>query len=510
MTMRLSEIVETSRRVGEASGRLAKIGHLADLLARCGPEEGRIGIGYATLREARAEPAAAEPSITLGELDRALDKLKSVKGQGAAGERLRLLRELFGRATEAEQDFLLRLSVGELRQGALEGVMVEAIAKAAGLPAGEVRRAVMLAGDAGVVAAAALQQGAAGLRRFGLQLMQPVQPMLAQPAEDIADALAQLGQAAFEWKLDGARIQAHKAGPEVRVFTRRLNDVTAAVPEVVGAVKGLPLDSAILDGEAIALRPDGSPQPFQITMRRFGRKLEVARLQAELPLHCLFFDALALDGDELIDRPNRERAAALAGVLPPELLVPRLVTGQEAEAQAFVKGALAKGHEGAVAKALEAPYAAGRRGAGWLKVKQAHTLDLVVLAAEWGNGRRQGWLSNLHLGARDPEAGGFVMLGKTFKGLTDELLAWQTEQFLTRAIARDRQTVHVRPELVVEIAFNDIQASPHYPGGLALRFARVKAYRPDKRAEEADTIATVRAIHARQAGAGPPESAGDS
>ena len=347
-----------------------------------------------------------------------------------------------------------------------------------------------------------------GCGSSGSQLMQPVQPMLAQPAEDIADALAQLGQAAFEWKLDGARIQAHKDGQEVRVFTRRLNDVTAAVPEVVGAVKGLPLDSAILDGEAIALRPDGSPQPFQITMRRFGRKLEVARLQAELPLHCLFFDALALDGDELIDRPNRERAGALAGVLPPELLVPRLVTGQEAEAEAFVKGALAKGHEGAVAKALEAPYAAGRRGAGWLKVKQAHTLDLVVLAAEWGNGRRQGWLSNLHLGARDPDAGGFVMLGKTFKGLTDELLAWQTEQFLARAIARDRQTVHVRPELVVEIAFNDIQASPHYPGGLALRFARVKAYRPDKRAEEADTIATVRAIHARQAGAGRPDPAG--
>jgi DNA ligase 1 len=521
MTMRLSEIVETSRRVGEASGRLAKVGHLAALLARCGPEEaasavallsgtprqGRIGIGYAALREARAAPAAVEPSITLGELDRALDELKSVKGKGAAGERLRLLRELFGRATEAEQDFLLRLLVGELRQGALEGVMVEAIAKAAGLRAGEVRRAVMLAGDAGDVAAAALQQGAAGLRRFGLQLMQPVQPMLAQPAEDVADALAQLGEAAFEWKLDGARIQAHKDGQEVRVFTRRLNDVTAAVPEVVDAVRGLPLDSAILDGEAIALRPDGSPQPFQVTMRRFGRKLEVARLQAELPLHCLFFDALVLDGDELIDRPNRERAAALAGVLPPELLVPRLVTGQEAEAEAFVKTALAKGHEGAVAKALEAPYAAGRRGAGWLKVKQAHTLDLVVLAAEWGNGRRQGWLSNLHLGARDQDGGGFVMLGKTFKGLTDELLAWQTEQFLARAMARDRHTVYVRPELVVEIAFNDIQASPHYPGGLALRFARVKAYRPDKRAEDADTIATVRAIHARQGGASPPEPA---
>jgi DNA ligase-1 len=513
MSMLLHDIVETSRRVGEVGGRLAKIGHLADCLARCAPEEaasavallsgmprqGRIGVGYAALRAARGEPAAAA-SLTLEELERALEGLKAVKGKGAAGERARLLRELFGRATEAEQDFLLRLLVGELRQGALEGVMVEAIAKAAGLPAAEVRRAVMLAGDAGVVAAAALGEGATGLRRFGLVLMQPVQPMLAQPAEDIADALAQLGQAAFEWKLDGARIQVHKDGDEVRVFTRRLNDVTAAVPEVVSAVRALPPASAILDGEAIALQPDGRPQPFQITMRRFGRRLEVARLQAELPLACLFFDALALAGEELIDRSNAARAEALAAVLPQELAVPRLVTGEEAAATAFVAGALAKGHEGAMAKALDAPYQAGRRGAGWLKVKQAHTLDLVVLAAEWGSGRRKGWLSNLHLGARDPAAGGFVMLGKTFKGLTDEVLAWQTAQFLAREIGRDAHTVYVRPELVVEIAFNDLQASPHYPGGLALRFARVKAYRSDKPAEDADTIETVRAIYARQGG----------
>jgi len=523
MRMMLNEIVETSRRVAEASGRLAKVGHLADCLARAAPEEaasavallsgmprqGRIGVGYAALRAARGEPPAAEASITLGELDRALEEVKAVKGKGAGGERLRLLRALFGRATEAEQDFLMRLLVGELRQGALEGVMVEGIARAAGLPVGEVRRAVMLAGDAGVVARAALGEGQAGLRRFGLELMQPVQPMLAQPADDIADALAQLGQAAFEWKLDGARIQVHKAGDEVRVFTRRLNDVTAAVPEVVSAVRGLPLASAILDGEAIALRPDGRPQPFQITMRRFGRKLDVARLQAELPLACLFFDALALDGAELIDRPNVERAGALAAVMPEELLVPRLVTADEAAATAFVAGALARGHEGAMAKALDAPYQAGRRGAGWLKVKQAQTLDLVVLAAEWGSGRRRGWLSNLHLGARDPAESGFVMLGKTFKGLTDEVLAWQTGQFLAREIARDSYTVYVRPELVVEIAFNDLQASPHYPGGLALRFARVKAYRPDKRPEEADTIDTVRAIYARQGGAAPGSSVAD-
>jgi DNA ligase-1 len=512
MSMQLNEIVLTSARVTEASGRLVKIGHLAACLERCGPDEaaiavgllagaprqGRIGIGYATLRTARAAPAAASPGLTLAELDATLDRLKSVKGQGATGERLRLLTELFARATEPEQDFLLRLLVGELRQGALEGVMVEAIARAAKLPVREVRRAAMLAGDLKVVAAAALGEGQAGLARFGLQLMQPVQPMLAQPAEDLEDALAQLGRAAFEWKLDGARIQVHKSQDEVRVFSRRLNDVTVAVPEIVETVRRLPLQEAILDGEAIALRANGRPQPFQLTMRRFGRRLDIPKLQAELPLACWFFDALTLDGESLIERPNEARFTALAAALPAELLIPRTVTDRLPDARSFVAEALARGHEGAMAKALDAPYEAGARGKSWLKVKQAHTLDLVVLAAEWGNGRRRGWLSNLHLGARDPATGGFVMLGKTFKGLTDQMLAWQTEQFLAREIGRDPYTVYVRPELVVEIAFNDLQASPHYPGGLALRFARVKAYRPDKRADDADTIATVRAIYARQ------------
>jgi DNA ligase-1 len=356
----------------------------------------------------------------------------------------------------------------------------------------------MLAGDLKVVAQAALGEGQAGLARFGLQLMQPVQPMLAQPAEDLEDALAQLGRAAFEWKLDGARIQVHKSQDEVRVFSRRLNDVTVAVPEIVETVRRLPLQEAILDGEAIALRANGRPQPFQLTMRRFGRRLDIPKLQAELPLACWFFDALTLDGESLIERPNEARFTALAAALPAELLIPRTVTDRLPDARSFVAEALARGHEGAMAKALDAPYEAGARGKSWLKVKQAHTLDLVVLAAEWGNGRRRGWLSNLHLGARDPATGGFVMLGKTFKGLTDQMLAWQTEQFLAREIGRDPYTVYVRPELVVEIAFNDLQASPHYPGGLALRFARVKAYRPDKRADDADTIATVRAIYARQ------------
>jgi DNA ligase-1 len=324
--------------------------------------------------------------------------------------------------------------------------------------------------------------------------------MLAQPAEDVADALGTLGRAAFEYKLDGARIQVHKAGGEVRVFSRRLNEVTGAVPEIVEAVQGLPVREAILDGEAIALRSDGWPQPFQISMRRFGRKLDVAAMRQSLPLRSFYFDVLALDGTPIIDQPSGERFAVLRDALPEHLRIPRTVTDRSDKAEAFVRRALAAGHEGVMAKALHAPYEAGARGKSWLKVKTATTLDFVVLAAEWGSGRRQGWLSNLHLGARDPASGGFVMLGKTFKGLTDQMLAWQTEQFLAREIARDRYTVYVRPEIVVEIAFNDLQASPHYPGGLALRFARVKAYRPDKRADEADTIDTVRAIYQRQAG----------
>jgi DNA ligase-1 len=512
--MQLHEIVETSRRVAATAARRTKIELLASCLARCEPawvetavgalsgtpRQGRIGIGYATLRAAREATAGPTPTLTLADLDLTLDRLLEVRGKGAAAERARLLRELFTRATADEQDFLVRLLTGELRQGALEGLMAEAIARASALPLDEVRRAVMMAGDIGTVAKAALGEGQAGLARFAIQLFRPIRPMLAQPAEDVADALGTLGRAAFEYKLDGARIQVHKAGDDVRVFSRRLNEVTGAVPEIVEAAQSLPVREAILDGEAIALRSDGWPQPFQITMRRFGRKLDVAALQQSLPLQSFFFDVLALDGMPMIDRSTEERIAALGQALPEPLLIPRTVTDRAEEAEAFVRRALAAGHEGAMAKALHTPYEAGARGKSWLKVKTATTLDLVVLAAEWGSGRRQGWLSNLHLGARDPANGGFVMLGKTFKGLTDQMLAWQTEQFLAREIARDRHTVYVRPELVVEIAFNDLQASPHYPGGLALRFARVKGYRADKRADEADTIDTVRALHQRQAG----------
>jgi DNA ligase-1 len=512
--MELRTIVETSRQVAAASGRLDKTGQLARCLAACEPasvptavallagepRQGRVGIGYAALRAARAEAAASTPSLTLAELDATLERIIEVCGKGAAAERARLLRALFGRATEEEQDFLVRLLLGELRQGALEGLMVEAVAKAAGLPIADVRRTVMVAGDVGAVAEVALREGAAGLQRFAIALFRPLQPMLAQPSESICDALARLGRAALEYKLDGARIQAHKAGDEVRVYSRRLNEVTDAVPEVVEAARALPVRSAILDGEAIALRQGGRPQPFQITMRRFGRRLNVAAMREELPLAPFFFDCLALDDQPLIDRPAEERFAALASAVPGSLLIPRLVTDREDEAQGFVAQALGAGHEGVMAKAPDAPYAAGARGRSWLKVKATHTLDLVVLAAEWGHGRRKGWLSNLHLGARGDD--GFVMLGKTFKGLTDALLAWQTEQLLAREVARDAWTVYVRPELVVEVAFNDIQTSPHYPGGMALRFARVKRYRPDKAAEDADTIETVRAILAAQAGHG--------
>jgi DNA ligase-1 len=332
--------------------------------------------------------------------------------------------------------------------------------------------------------------------------MQPVLPMLSQSAEDPSAALQALGTAAFEWKIDGARVQVHKAGEDVRVYTRNLNDVTARVPEIVAAVRAIPRHNLILDGEAIALRPDGTPHSFQLTMQRFGRRLDVEAKQRELPLSVFFFDCLLCDDEVLVEHPASERFGALARALDSSVIIPRIVTAEPAEAAVFFEQALAHGHEGVMAKSLTAPYEAGRRGAGWLKVKRANTLDLVVLAAEWGNGRRNGWLSNLHLGARDEASGGYVMLGKTFKGLTDQMLEWQTRQFLGLETAREGVTVYVQPALVVEIAFNEVQASRRYPGGLALRFARVKGYRPDKRPEAADTIDTVRALYAAQMHAG--------
>ena len=510
MSTLLAAVVDASSRVAQTHSRLAKRDAIAACLRGAQADEveiavaylagetrqGRIGIGYAMLAALRASHAA-QPLLTLRDVDAALDRIATTGGKGSAAERSAKLRALFERATAAEQDFLLRLLVGELRQGALEGVMIDAIASAADVSVADVRRAAMFTGKLGLVARVALTKGSGALARFAIALHRPVQPMLAQAANDIADALTRLGTAALEWKVDGARVQVHKAGHEIKVYTRNLNDVTASVPEVVEALQGVPAHELILDGEAVALAASGAPQPFQVTMRRFGRKLDIARMRAELPLAVYFFDCLHHDGTPLVDRPARERFDALTKALPASLAIPRLMTADVAAAEDFYADALARGHEGVMAKALDAPYEAGSRGASWLKVKRAHTLDLVVLAAEWGHGRRHGWLSNLHLGARDP-SGGWVMLGKTFKGMTDTLLEWQTRELLARESARDDNTVYVRPELVVEIAFNDLQASPQYPGGLALRFARVKGYRLDKRAEEADTIETVRSLCAAQ------------
>jgi len=506
--MLLDEIAQASIDVASTRSRLAKVARLADCLGHASSDEvavavaylsgflpqGTIGVGWAALRE--LPPAAASPALELLEVHEAVSRIAGSSGPGSQAARREALADLFGRATEVEQKFLTGLFLGELRQGALEGVMVEAVSKASAVPASEVRRAVMVAGDLGAVAAVAIAEGSEGLVTFRLTVLRPVQPMLAQTGDDLEDALARIRPARIEWKLDGARLQVHRLGDEVRAFTRNLANITDRVPEIVAAVAALEIEAIILDGEAIAVGLDSRPRPFQETMSRFGSRVNVDELRATLPLSPFFFDCLHLDGDDLIDRPATERLAALEAHLPDSLRVPSLETEDPAEGQQFLEDALAHGHEGVMVKSLEAPYEAGRRGAGWLKVKVAHTLDLVVLAAEWGHGRRHGKLSNLHLGARDPETGGHVMLGKTFKGMTDQMLAWQTERLLELETSRDGHTVYVCPELVVEIAFDGVQTSSRYPGGMALRFARVKGYREDKRADEADTIATVRAIHA--------------
>ncbi|HEX3388601.1 MAG TPA: ATP-dependent DNA ligase, partial [Streptosporangiaceae bacterium] len=468
-------------------------------------------------------------------------------GPGSQAERRRLLEALFARATSAEQSFLTRLLAGELHQGALEGVMIEAVARATGVPAGEVRRALLLGGSLPVVAEAAwsaagaardgqaeaeqagpdestagavsagpdvstpgvapadagAEAALAALRAFRLEVGRPLRPMLAASAPTVAAAFERVSPAAVEWKIDGIRIQVHRQGREVRVFTRTLDDITPRLPEITRAVLASPAETLVLDGEAIALDAAGRARPFQVTASRAGTQAAPGQETPDVPLTPFFFDLLHLDGRDLIDEPASIRQALMAEVLPAGLRVPRLLTGEVADAEAFFADAVARGHEGVVVKSLDASYAAGRRGSEWIKVKPRHTLDLVVLAAEWGHGRRRGWLSNLHLGARDP-AGGFVMLGKTFKGLTDEMLRWQTGRFLNIAeppgqypggdLTDARGVLRVRPEMVVEIAFDGVQASPRYPGGLALRFARVLRYRPDKQAAEADPIDAVRAI----------------
>ena len=506
--MKLEELVHVSAAVAAAPGRLDKISKLAALFKALPPDDvpmgigfltgwprqGKIGVGWATIAAARDRLPASTSTLELRDVDLVLDQLLSVRGKNSGSERARVLGDLFSRATAEEQGFLAALMIGEVRQGALEGVMLEAIAKAAGVPGDSMRRAVMMAGDLGAVARAVLEDRDTALAEYQLKLFRPVQPMLADSAPTIGDALTASGPAILEWKLDGARIQVHRRDDRVAVYTRSLNDVTEAVPEVVEVVKGLPARELILDGEVIALAADGRPHPFQTTMRRFGRRLDVAELQAELPLNALFFDVLLHDGESLIDHELSHRLERLDRIAPASLRVPRILTADVEEASRFQADALARGHEGIMVKSPSAAYAAGRRGSAWLKVKEARTLDLVVLAVEWGSGRRKGWLSNLHLGARDPATGGFVMLGKTFKGMTDRILEWQTKELLAREVRRDGHIVHVRPELVVEIAFNEVQRSSQYPGGVTLRFARVKGYRPDKSAAEADTIDAVRAF----------------
>ena len=513
--MLLIDVATASVDVGGSASRLAKIARIAELLSRAKSDpklvtivvswlsgelpQRQIGVGWAALRS--LPPAAVQPSLTVIGVDTTLSAIGAVSGKGSQARRAEQVGGLFASATEIEQTFLRRLLTGELRQGALAGVMADAVAAAAQIPAAAVRRAAMLGGDLPAVAAAGLTGGTVALDAFTLRVGRPVGPMLAQTAAGVAEALETLGgTAVFEAKLDGARVQIHRAGDQVTVYTRSLDDVTARLPEVVEATLALPVSELIADGEAIALRPDGRPQPFQVTGSRFGRSVDVAAARTAQPLSVFFFDILHRDGIDLLDAPTSERTAALDDIVPAQNRVDRLVTSDPAAAGDFLDATLAAGHEGVMAKSLTASYEAGRRGAGWLKVKPVHTLDLVVLAVEWGSGRRRGKLSNIHLGARDPATGGFTMLGKTFKGMTDAMLDWQTVRFQELAVGptdgyTDDYVVRLRPEQVVEVAFDGVQTSSRYPGGLALRFARVLRYRDDKGPDQADTIDTVRALH---------------
>lgn len=527
--MLLARIAAASDAVAAARTRRAKIELLAGCLRETGDDElavvvswltgatrqRRTGVGWASLRD--LPPPAEVATLTVAVVDALLDTAAAAKGVGSQAARRDVLVRLFAAATAPEQRFLIGLVSGELRHGAQAGVVLEAVAATSSVPANAVRRAVTLRGELPAVAVAARAGGADALAAFVLEVGRPLAPMLAGTAPDLATALARTGAAAVEWKLDGVRIQVHRDGDDVAVFTRTLDDITERVPEVVAAARSLPTRRVVLDGETIALRPDRRPEPFQVTSSRVGRRDTAAA--DEVPLTTMLFDVLHLDGEDLLDADGLRRRQALEASVPTGLLVPRLLVdparGEEItdDATAFATDALARGHEGVVVKSLAAPYAMGRRGAGWIKVKPRLTLDLVVLAAEWGHGRRAGYLSNLHLGARDPDGrygppNGFVMLGKTFKGLTDAMLAWQTDRLQALARRTHRWQVDVRPELVVEVAFDGVQTSSRYPAGMALRFARVLAHRPDKPAAQADTIDAVSRLHdAPAAGAQGPEDA---
>jgi DNA ligase 1 len=495
----LADLVTASREVAETSSRSGKVAILAELLGRLEPGEvplavgflagvprqGRVGVGYSTIYGIDAPPAAT-PSLTIEDLDRAIAEVQGTTGSGSAAERKRILGELLGRATEPEAGFVKRLFTGELRQGALAGLMIDAVAKAARVSGQLARRALMLSGDLTRTAELAITEGEEGLRAVKLELFRPILPMLASTAASVPEAVASFERSSVEWKLDGIRIQIHRRADEVRIYTRNLNDITDALPGIVDAVRRLPVEQAVFDGEALWMGEHG-PAAFQDT---------VSQLDGHAPpegVVTFLFDVLHLDGEDLLDTPLEERAGRLESIAP-ELRIPALVTSDPAAAERVLEEALSAGHEGVVVKDAASLYSAGRRGKTWRKVKPVRTYDLVVLGAEWGHGRRQGWLSNLHLGARDPRTGEHVMVGKTFKGLTDELLEWQTKELLARETERRGIAVFVRPELVVEIALDGVQSSTRYPGGVALRFARVKRYRPDKRADEADTIDDLRAL----------------
>jgi DNA ligase-1 len=495
----LADVVSASRAVADTSSRSQKVAVLSELLRRLDPSEvaaavgflsgvprqGRVGVGYSTIYRIDVPPAP-EPGLTIGDVDRAIAEVEGITGSGSAAERQRVLGDLLARATEPEAEFLRQLLTGGLRQGALAGLMADAVAKAAGVPAPLARRALMLSGDLSRTAEIAIGEGEEGLRAVGFELFRPILPMLASTAASAPEAVASFERASVEWKLDGIRIQIHRRGDEIRIYTRNLNEITDTLPGIVAAVGELPVSQAVFDGEALWMREQG-PAPFQET---------VSRIDAEAPpegIVTFLFDILHLDGEDLLDTPLTERAERLDAVAA-NLRIPSRLTSDPDDAQRMFDEALAAGHEGVVVKDAASLYSAGRRGKAWLKVKPVRTYDLVVLGAEWGHGRRRGWLSNLHLGARDPQTGEFVMVGKTFKGLTDELLEWQTKELLAREARREGIAVFVRPELVVEIALDGVQSSTRYPGGVALRFARVKRYRSDKPAEEADTIDELRAL----------------
>ncbi len=506
--MLFEDLVLASDRVGATRSRNAKVDAVAGALRGADEDEvalvaaylagvlpqRRLGVGWRTLRDLPAP--ADDATLAVRDVDEMFEQIAAAHGPGAAGRRTEAVNSLMAQATRAEQRLLVGLITGELRQGALDGVMLKAIAAAAEVGEASVRRATMLAGYAAPVAAAAMSGGEAALARIGLQVGRPLRPMLAASAPGVSEALtaAKGEHVAVECKIDGIRVQAHKTDRSVRLFTRSLDEVTERLPEVVEAVASLDARTLVLDGEVVALRPDGRPEPFQVTGARTASHKDPAVLRATTPLTPLFFDVLHHDGEDLLDQPARFRHELLARLVPPHWRVPRAQVESVDAAQDRFDEWVAGGHEGVVVKRLDVPYAAGRRGAGWIKVKPRHTLDLVVLAVEWGSGRRRGTLSNIHLGARDTRTGRLVMLGKTFKGMTDEMLQWQTRRFGDLAVDRGEHVVTVRPEQVVEIAFDGVQRSSRYPAGLALRFARVVRYRDDKTAEQADTIETVRAI----------------